>query len=78
MARGVNASRPCHPYLLRWPLVDRLAGAPYNPLSAPEVEEKFLMLSTAVLGDRQSKSIVETCRQIENVTDRSTLGALLN
>ena len=59
-------------------LVDRLPGAPYNPLSAAEVEEKFFMLSTTVLGDRRSKSIVEACRQLENITDVATLGALLS
>jgi 2-methylcitrate dehydratase PrpD len=57
--------------------MDRLPGAPYNPLSAAEVEEKFLSLSVPVLGEQRSQSVVETIRNLENLPDVSTLAALL-
>jgi len=58
-------------------LVDRVPGAPYNPLSADEVEEKFLSLTTQVLGEKRSKSVVETTRILENLPDVNALAALL-
>ncbi len=59
-------------------LVDRLPGAPYNPLSATDLEEKFFSLSTPVLGESRSKSVVQTCRDLENLSDIASLAALLS
>jgi 2-methylcitrate dehydratase PrpD len=58
-------------------LIDRVPGAPYNPLSAAEVEEKFLLLSVPVLGAARSKAIVESARGLENLTDLAGLAAQL-
>ncbi len=58
-------------------LIDRLPGAPYNPLSAEEVEEKFLSLSHAVLGKSRSQSVVQTMANLENLTDVVALAALV-
>lgn len=58
-------------------LIDRVPGAPYNPLSAAEVEEKFLLLSVPVLGETRSKAIVESTRSLENLTDLAGLAAQL-
>jgi len=57
-------------------LVDRVPGAPYNPLSREEVEEKFLSLSMPVLGETRAKSVVETMRDLENLPDVAALAAL--
>src|SRR6266540_370947 len=59
-------------------LVDRLPGAPYNPLSAREVEQKFLLLSVPVLGEQRSLSIIEGVRNLENLPDVAHLAALLS
>jgi 2-methylcitrate dehydratase PrpD len=59
-------------------LVDRLPGAPYNPLSATEVEEKFLSLSAPVLGEGRAKSIARTCLDLETLSDIASLAALLS
>ena len=59
-------------------LLDRMPGAPYNPLSAAEVEEKFLLLSVPVLGDKRCKAIVEAARNLENLSDITTLAAQLS
>jgi 2-methylcitrate dehydratase PrpD len=59
-------------------LVDRLPGAPYNPLSAAEVEQKFLLLSVPVIGEQRSQAVVETIRNLENVPDVAHLAALLS
>jgi 2-methylcitrate dehydratase PrpD len=58
-------------------LVDRVPGAPYNPLSAAEVEEKFLSLSIPVLGQEKSTAIVESVRNLENLSDVVELGTYL-
>jgi len=57
--------------------VDRMPGAPYNPLSAAEMEEKFLSLSTPVFGEKQSKAVVGATRALENLADVASLAALL-
>jgi 2-methylcitrate dehydratase PrpD len=57
-------------------LVDRVPGAPYNPLSREEVEEKFLSLSVPVLGGTRAMPAVETMRNLENLPDVSALVAL--
>jgi 2-methylcitrate dehydratase PrpD len=59
-------------------LMDHLPGAPYNPLSAGEVEQKFLLLSVPVLGERRSQSVVETTRNLENLPDVASLAAFLS
>jgi 2-methylcitrate dehydratase PrpD len=53
--------------------VDRLPGAPYNPLSAKEAEAKFLSLSVEVLGRDKSETILESLRSLETMTDVSEL-----
>jgi len=58
-------------------LVDRLPGAPYNPLSASEVENKFLSLTTPVLGSDNPQTIIEWMRNLEVRGDVSGLCALL-
>ena len=58
-------------------LVDRLPGAPYNPLSAAEVEEKFLSLSRPLLGETSSQSVAQTMRNLENLPDVVALATLL-
>ena len=59
-------------------LMDRMPGAPYNPLSAEELEEKFLSLSSPVLGEQRSQAIAKTALNLENLTDVATLTALLS
>jgi 2-methylcitrate dehydratase PrpD len=54
-------------------LVDRMPGAPYNPLSAPELEEKFLSLSNPVLGEQRSRTIAKIVGDLENLSDVATL-----
>lgn len=58
-------------------LMDRVPGAPYNPLSAEEVEEKFLSLTIPVLGDKRSQSVAQTMRDLENLPDVVALAELL-
>jgi 2-methylcitrate dehydratase PrpD len=58
-------------------LVDRMPGAPYNPLSPEEVEEKFISLSAPVFGEKRSKSVVEATRDLENLPDVASLVSLL-
>jgi 2-methylcitrate dehydratase PrpD len=58
-------------------LVDRLPGAPYNPLPAAQVEEKFLSLSVPVLGDKKSNAVVESCRTLDTLPDIASLPGLL-
>jgi 2-methylcitrate dehydratase PrpD len=58
-------------------LVDRLPGAPYNPLSVEEVEEKFLSLSVPVLGERRSQSVMQAVRGLEGLPDVAGLAASL-
>ncbi len=54
-------------------LVDRVPGAPYNPLSAAQVEEKYLSLSVPVLGQAKSAAVVEVMRNLEGLTDVAAL-----
>ena len=58
-------------------LIDRLPGAPYNPLSAEEVEEKFLSLSHGVLGDSRAHSVVQATRNLEDLPEVGVLAGLL-
>jgi 2-methylcitrate dehydratase PrpD len=58
-------------------LVDRLPGAPYNPLSGSEVESKFLSLTVPVLGSDNSQKIIEWTRNLERRDDVSGMCALL-
>jgi 2-methylcitrate dehydratase PrpD len=57
--------------------VDRVPGAPYNPLSVAEVEEKFLSLSIPVLGKEKSTAVIKTARNLEGLSDASELGKFL-
>ena len=58
-------------------LVERLPGAPYNPLSAEEVESKFLSLSVPVLGPEKSRRIAEWLRSLEKRNNISELCTIL-
>ena len=58
-------------------LVDRLPGAPYNPLSASKMEGKFLSLTVPVLGSDNPQKIIEWMRNLEARDDVSGLCALL-
>ena len=53
--------------------VDRLPGAPYNPLSAEEAAAKFLSLSVPVLGSDKSHNIIEWVRRLEEQSNISEL-----
>jgi 2-methylcitrate dehydratase PrpD len=57
-------------------LVDRMPGAPYNPLSAAEVEEKFLSLSLPVFGQEKSRDIALIVHGLEDVGDVAKLTAV--
>src|SRR5262245_7236933 len=50
-------------------LLDRMPGAPYNPLTPTEVEEKFTLLSVPVLGAQRSAAIIEATRGLHSLTD---------
>ena len=58
-------------------LVDRMPGAPYNPLSTQDLDEKFFSLSIPVLGEQRSQTVATTVRNLENLTDVATLTSLL-
>jgi 2-methylcitrate dehydratase PrpD len=58
-------------------LVDRMPGAPYNPLSAQELDDKFLSLSVPILGEQRSDQIAETTRDLENLPEVGSLTRLL-
>jgi 2-methylcitrate dehydratase PrpD len=58
-------------------LVDRLPGAPYNPLSTEEVEAKFLSLTAPILGPGSARQIIEWTRNLETRGDVSGLCGLL-
>jgi 2-methylcitrate dehydratase PrpD len=53
--------------------VDRLPGAPYNPLTGAEAESKFRSLSVPVLGPEKTESILEWLRSLEHQTHISDL-----
>ena len=57
--------------------VDRLPGAPYNPLTGAEAESKFRSLSVPVLGPGKAQTILEFARRLENANDVSELCAIL-
>jgi 2-methylcitrate dehydratase PrpD len=58
-------------------LIDRLPGAPYNPLSAAEIDEKFLSLCVPVLGAKRSREVAEATKNLQNLVDVTPLAALL-
>jgi 2-methylcitrate dehydratase PrpD len=58
-------------------LLDRMPGAPYNPLTLAEVEEKFNLLSVPVLGEARTKAIVDAARNLESISDVAELAARL-
>jgi 2-methylcitrate dehydratase len=49
--------------------VDYPKGDPRNPMTDLEVEEKFRMLASRLLGPQQMSDIIETVREIEKVPD---------
>jgi 2-methylcitrate dehydratase PrpD len=57
--------------------VDRVPGAPYNPLSAGEAEAKSHSLIAPVLGEERAKAITETARSLETLADVAQLAKLL-
>jgi len=59
-------------------LVDRLPGAPYNPLSAEEAADKFLSLSVPVLGSEKSHKLIEWMQALEKHSDISELCGILH
>ena len=59
-------------------LVDRTPGAPYNPLSAAEVEEKFRLLSVPVLGQDKSAAVIKTVRNLDDLADVSELARIIH
>ena len=59
-------------------LEDRMPGAPYNPMSAEELDEKFHSLSDPVLGEPRSQAVAKTAHNLENLADVATLTALLS
>ncbi len=57
--------------------VSAVRGTPRNPMSRPEVVEKARDLTAPVLGQEQSKRLIESVYGLETVTDIRTLGRLL-
>jgi hypothetical protein len=55
-----------------------MPGAPYNPLTQAEVEEKFNLLSVPVLGEQRSRVIVDAVRNLEELADAAQLAARLS
>src|SRR5262245_54905501 len=53
--------------------VDRLPGAPYNPLSGQEADSKFLSLSVPVLGSGSSQTILDSLRRLETMENVAAL-----
>jgi len=58
-------------------LVIHFKGAPGNPLSAAEVENKAQKLTHTILSPRQFDRLVYSVANLEKVADVSTLGTLL-
>jgi 2-methylcitrate dehydratase PrpD len=58
-------------------LVDRVPGAPYNPLSAAEAEAKSHSLIGPVLGEARAHSVIQATRRLETLTDVNELAELL-
>jgi len=58
-------------------LLDRMPGAPYNPLTTAEVEEKFNLLSVLVLDEQRARAVIEFVRGLETATDVADLAARL-
>ncbi|KAK4939822.1 hypothetical protein LTR10_019995 [Elasticomyces elasticus] len=52
-------------------------GSLAKPMSAQQVEDKFLDQSKAIIGAGKSSDIIKLCRSLEDVADMSELGALL-
>ncbi|MGH7844520.1 MAG: MmgE/PrpD family protein [Candidatus Binatia bacterium] len=58
-------------------LVDRVPGAPYNPLSPDEAEAKSHSLIAPVLGEARAHSVIQAARRLETLTDVNELAELL-
>ena len=57
--------------------VDVPKGKPSNPMSDPEVEEKFRMMATKLLDDQQVRDCVNTIWNLEKISDVGQLADLL-
>lgn len=57
--------------------VDRLPGAPYNPLTASEAESKFQRLAVPVLGLEKTQNVLDWLRSVERHGDISELCRLV-
>ena len=57
--------------------VDDPRGEPSNPFSKEEVEEKFMSLSTRVVGKRKSEAILQAVNNLEAMDDVEQLTSLL-
>jgi len=58
-------------------LVIHFKGAPKNPMSQSEVEDKARKLTRAILPERQLKRLIEAVENIDKIDDVSRIGALL-
>jgi 2-methylcitrate dehydratase PrpD len=58
-------------------LIVHFKGTPKNPLSRSELEEKVKKLTRAVLSPARLERVVEALRNLEKITDASSLGGLL-
>ena len=58
-------------------LLDRVPGAPYNPLSADEAEAKSHSLIAPVLGGERAQSVIQATRRLDTLTDINELAELL-
>jgi 2-methylcitrate dehydratase PrpD len=58
-------------------LVIHFKGAPRNPLSQAELEDKARKLTRAILSERQLDRLVAAVQGLEKIGDVSSIGALL-
>ena len=55
--------------------IDTPKGDPENPLTDPELDEKFLALTSSILGSAQASLLLARLRGVEQLTDMSRLFA---
>jgi 2-methylcitrate dehydratase len=58
--------------------VDSPRGDTLNPLSEEEVKQKFLRLTTPVLGEEKARSMIDMITHLERLTDCTGLVRILN
>ena len=56
--------------------VDHCAGSASRPMSDADLETKFLGQAEAVIGPARSRTLMDTCWSIANVTDVAELARL--